>query len=89
MALEDDEKLAESVRNYPAIYDKSDSFHKDAVAKNNAWNEIVEECALVQSVVLAVYLPIAKYTSPPKPFHLFFLHDFSLAIHDHCTKDPI
>ena len=41
-----DERLAEAVRGYPVIYDKSHAGHKDNLQKENAWKLIVEECSI-------------------------------------------
>ena len=36
----EDEKLAEKVRSYPCLYDKSCDGYKDGIRKGNAWKEI-------------------------------------------------
>ena len=38
-----DEILSESVRKYPALYDKTNPSFKDRMKKNNAWENVAEE----------------------------------------------
>ena len=38
-----EEKLAESVRKYPVLYDKSDSAFKDRGKKRRAWEDVADE----------------------------------------------
>ena len=35
-----DEKLAEAVRNFPVLYDKSNCDFKDKTKKDNAWRDV-------------------------------------------------
>ena len=42
-SIERDEILAEKVRKYPCLYDKSHAEYKDASRKKNAWAKIDEE----------------------------------------------
>ena len=46
--MSEDEKLAESLRKYPIIYDKGKSSHKDVVARDNAGNKVVRECEQIR-----------------------------------------
>lgn len=41
-----DEKLAELVRNYPVLYDKSSPYFKNKQMKNAAWKEIAASLGL-------------------------------------------
>ena len=40
--LEEDECLAEEVRKYPCLYDKSDPGYKERDRKKNAWKAVEE-----------------------------------------------
>lgn len=52
MSIMCDERVAEAVRKYPAIYDKTNKYHKNKEATQNAWERVVEE-ADVESVDVA------------------------------------
>jgi len=41
-----DEKLAESVRKYPVLYDKSCAEFKDKLKKTLAWTDVATELGL-------------------------------------------
>ena len=41
-SIQEDEILAEEVKQYPCLYDKSNSQYKDAIRKKNAWAKIEE-----------------------------------------------
>ena len=42
-----DEKLAESVRKFPVLYDKSLKDFKDKHKKERAWQDVVKEVSLI------------------------------------------
>ena len=42
-----DEKLAESVRKFPVLYDKSSKDFKDKHKKERAWQDVVKEVFLI------------------------------------------
>ena len=46
MATQINEKLAESVRNYPCLYDKKSSDFKDKNKKALAWSDVAKEVGL-------------------------------------------
>ena len=41
LSAENEEKLAEVVRRYPVIYDKSEAGHRDNNIVSNAWKEVI------------------------------------------------
>ena len=41
-----EEFLAESVRKYPCLYEKSKKSHKDKLSVINAWKKVGEECEI-------------------------------------------
>ena len=41
-SIQEDKILAEEVRQYPCLYDKSNSEYKNAIRKKNAWAKIDE-----------------------------------------------
>ena len=41
-----DETLSEAVRDFPVIYDKSRSGHKDRLVVQNAWKQVSQRCGL-------------------------------------------
>ena len=41
-----EEFLAESVRKYPGLYEKSKKSHKDKLSVINAWKKVGEECEI-------------------------------------------
>ena len=43
MAAQQEEALAEAVRKFPALYDKSDKFFKEKTKKSLAWEDVAEE----------------------------------------------
>ena len=38
--MQEEEALAEEVRKYPCLYDKSDEEYKDRTKNRNAWNAV-------------------------------------------------
>ncbi|KAK2561265.1 hypothetical protein P5673_015743 [Acropora cervicornis] len=46
MATQINEKLAESVRNYPCLYDKKSADFKDKNKKALAWSDVAKEVGL-------------------------------------------
>jgi len=46
MATQMNEKLAESVRNYPCLYDKKSADFKDKNKKRLAWSDVAKEVGL-------------------------------------------
>ena len=40
LSLLDEDKLAESVRNYPILYDKSHQAYRESDAVRNAWQDV-------------------------------------------------
>ena len=46
--LMEEETLAELVRQYPCLYDKSDKGYKEKDRKKNAWKEIEDQVLLRQ-----------------------------------------
>ena len=43
MAAQKEEKLAEALRIYPVLFDKSDRFFKDRNKKRLAWEDVAKE----------------------------------------------
>ena len=41
--LQEEEILAETVRKYPCLYDKSSVYHKDKRKVANSWRAVTEE----------------------------------------------
>ena len=46
MVSDQDEIIAEAVRKYPVLYDKSDRFFKDRAKKQLAWKDVAKEANL-------------------------------------------
>ena len=51
-----DEVLSEAVREFPVIYDKSKSGHKDRLIISNAWQEVAKKCDLKDEKVIKSFL---------------------------------
>ncbi len=45
-SLLEDEKLSDAVREYPVLYSKSNSLHKDRNVVTNCWTKVAEACNL-------------------------------------------
>lgn len=43
MAAQQEERLSECVRKFPALYDKTDKFFKDRSKKRLAWEDVAKE----------------------------------------------
>ena len=41
-----EEKLAETIRKFPVLYDKSQSLYEYKNIVNNAWKEVANECGV-------------------------------------------
>ena len=46
MASPNEEKLCESIRKCPVLYDKSEALYKDRNVVANAWKEVAKECGI-------------------------------------------
>lgn len=55
--MQEDEEVAECVRKFPCLYDKSEPSYKDKRAKQNAWKKVEEELGMEEGM-----LPILTYT---------------------------
>ena len=85
MATQVNEKLAESVRNYPCLYDKTSPDFKNRDKKMLAWSDVAEEVGLQNKVIIiALCLSFHKNVSYPDlprfslclSLHKQFLFDF-------------
>ena len=48
--LQEDENLAEEVRKYPCLYNKSSKDHKSKTAVENAWKQIESDLGLEKGI---------------------------------------
>ena len=46
MASPNEEKLCESIRKFPVLYDKREALYKDRNVVANAWKEVAKECGI-------------------------------------------
>ena len=66
MATQVNEKLAESVRNYPCLYDKTSPDFKHKDKKMLAWSDVAKEIGLQNKVIIiALCLSFHKNVSYP------------------------
>jgi hypothetical protein len=49
LSLLDEEKLTETIRNYPVLYDKSHKGYKERDAVSNAWREVADVLDFVEN----------------------------------------
>ena len=49
LSLVDKEKLSETVRNFPVLYDKSKKGYKDRDAVKNAWTEVARSLDFIEN----------------------------------------
>jgi len=49
LSLEQEEKLAQKVQNFPCIFDKADKGHKEKDVVINAWNEVAKSLEFVEN----------------------------------------
>ena len=49
LSLVDEEKLSETVRNFPVLYDKSKKGYKERDAVNNAWTEVARSLDFIEN----------------------------------------
>ena len=55
-SLQEYEELAESVRKYPCLYDKSKKEYKDRNVVSNAWRKVAEDLDFVENGQLNSFL---------------------------------
>ena len=53
--LQEEEILAETVRKYPCLYDKSNKGYKERDRKSNAWQKIDEELGYEEGTYTFLY----------------------------------
>ena len=49
LTLQENEELAEVIRRYPCLYDKSRKEYKDKNVAENAWKEVVNQLDFIES----------------------------------------
>ena len=49
LSLQEEELLAEEVRNYPCLYDKRKKSYHDSDVVRNAWNKVAENLQVFES----------------------------------------
>ena len=49
LSLVDEEKLSETVRNFPVLYDKSKKGYKERDAVQNAWTEVARSLDFIEN----------------------------------------
>lgn len=50
--IQEDEILAEAVRKYPCLYDKSDKGYKERDRKKNAWGAVEKELGYEEGIYM-------------------------------------
>ena len=49
LSVQENEELAEVVRKYPCLYDKSRKEYKDKTVVENAWKEVANQLDFIQN----------------------------------------
>ena len=49
LSLQEYEELAEAVREYPCLYDKTKNEYKDKIVTENAWKEVADQLIFVEN----------------------------------------
>lgn len=49
LSVQENEELAEVVRKYPCLYDKSKKEYKDKVVTGNAWKEVADQLDFINN----------------------------------------
>ena len=49
LTVQENEELAEVIRKYPCLYDKSKKEHKDKNVTENAWKEVADQLDFIQN----------------------------------------
>ena len=49
LSVQENEELAEVVRKYPCLYDKSRKEYKDKTVVENAWKEVADQLDFIQN----------------------------------------
>ena len=49
LSVQENEELAEAVRKYPCLYDKSKKEYKDKIVTSNAWNEVANQLQFINN----------------------------------------
>ena len=51
LSVQENEKLAEVVRKYPCLYDKSRKEYKDKTVVENAWKEVADQTVRLKIIL--------------------------------------
>ena len=65
--LQFDEKLSESVRRFPCLFDKSKADYKDKHIVKNAWAKVAEEICITDGSINLFLFKINGGRQPPPP----------------------
>lgn len=49
LSVQENEELAEAVRKYPCLYDKSKKEYKDKIVTANAWKEVADQLDFINN----------------------------------------
>ena len=49
LTVQENEELAEVIRKYPCLYDKSKKEYKDEIVTENAWKEVADQLDFIQN----------------------------------------
>ena len=49
MSLQENEELAETLRTFPCLYDKSKKEYKDKNVVQNAWKEVADQLDFIEN----------------------------------------